>query len=130
MLPAKPDKQRDIHVSSDEPSSSHTATRSSTKQRKKDKFDEPLDNFVARRKKAKIDKMNSKGKGLQTMLTQYFQLTKKKIKKEKEAHPHETLKDVLESKQYEYDKTCVPGDDDIQIIGEVPPQEVSSWLFP
>ena len=95
----------------------------------KDKYGEPLENFVARQKKAKKDKVKEKAKGLQSMLTEYFHLTKKNIKKEKDAAAVQTLQNVFENKQYDYDKMSVPSDDDIKIIAEVPPQEVSAWLM-
>ena len=73
--------------------------------------------------------MKEKEKGLQRMLTEYFHLTKRNIKKEKDTAAMQTPWDVFENKQYDYDRTSVPSDDDIKIIAEVPPQEVSAWLM-
>ena len=63
------------------------------------------------------------------MLTEYFHLTKRNIKKEKDTAAIQTPRDVFENKQYDYDRTSVPSDEDIKITVEVPPQEVSTWLM-
>ena len=63
------------------------------------------------------------------MLTEYFHLTKRNIKKEKDAAAIQTPRDVFENKRYDYDRTSVPSDDDTEIIAEVPHQEVSTWLM-
>ena len=52
----------------------------SAKRKRKDKFDEPLEDFVQRRRKRK-KQSRDKGKYFQTIVTDYFRMTKVKTEK-------------------------------------------------
>ena len=95
-----PAKSQPRVVLQPEPSTSTLPRQSAPRCHQKDKDDdEPLADFVARHKKSQKEKLQNKGTGLQTMLTEYFQKTKKSIKKEKpEATVTQTPRDVLENK--------------------------------
>ena len=95
--------------------------------RRKDKYDEPLDDFLQRRKKKKREaKSRDRAKYLQTIVTDFFRYTKVKQEKSQTTHTHEqevgsevsgnSVKDVLQSDQYKFDASAVPQDDDIQIV--------------
>ena len=96
------------------------------KKRKQDQYDEPLDDFVQRRKKKKLEtKSKERGKYFQTIVTDYFRFTK--VKKEKSSEQKIEEKDILESGQYHFDPSQITQDDDIQVIDVVtPPQAQSS----
>ena len=98
-----------------------TPRRSCRKRKTKDRFDEPLEQFVARHKRAKKEKKAKKG-GLQLMLTDFFETTKRAVKKEKCDCPKVSTapKDFLQSNQYDFDRSAVPEDDDIEIVEVVP----------
>ena len=95
------------------------------KRKRSDKYDEPLKEFLERRKKAKKEKQQSK-KGLQLMMTDYFKYTKPLIKHEKnEKNPKAPVgtSDILRSQQYDFDRSAVPEDDDIEILEIVPSKD-------
>ena len=91
--------------------------RHSRKCKRTEKIDKTLEQFVARRKKAKKDNEKKKA-GLQLMITDYFLHTKPVIKKEKKegklVDPSPT-KDVLQDKRYDYNLSAVLEDDDLEI---------------
>ena len=85
-------------------------------------MDESLEEFTARRRKAK--KSNEEKKtGLQLMITDYFLQAKPTIKREKNQEDVKnpvTPKDVLQDSRYDFDRSSVPQDDDVLIIDVVP----------
>ena len=98
-----------------------------SKRKRKDKYDEPLNDFLQCRKKKKREaKSRDKAKYLQTIVTDFFRYTKVKQEKSQTTHTHEqevgsevsgnSVKDVLQSDQYKFDASAVPQDDDIQIV--------------
>ena len=99
-----------------------------SKRKRKDKYDEPLDEFLQRRKKKKREaKSRDKAKYMQTIVTDFFRYTKvKQEKSQMTTRTHEqevgsevsgnSAKDVLQSDQYKFDASAVPQDDDIQIV--------------
>ena len=92
--PAKPDTER----------------RPRRKRKTADKYDEPLEQFLARRKRVKKQKKEKKG-GLQLMMTDYFQFTKPVIKCEKtqkDTALTTPATDILQSKQYDFDRSAIP----------------------
>ena len=88
-----------------------------------------LEQFVARRKKAKKDNEKKKA-GLKLMITDYFLHTKPVIKKEKKegklVDPSPT-KDVLQDKRYDFNRSAVPEDDDLEILEVVPGKDTDDW---
>ena len=98
---------------------------------RKDRFDEPLEDFVARRKRTKKEGKDKK-RGIQLMVTDFFKYTKPIVKLEKKtsadisSNPMAGEKDVLQSQQYNYDKSAVPEDDDIEILEVIPSRETGS----
>ena len=60
------------------------------------------------------------------MVTDFFKFTKRTIKTEKSETATTSTKmpqDVLQSQQYDFDKSSVPSDDDIEIIDVILPKE-------
>ena len=98
---------------------------------RKDRFDEPLEDFVARHKRTKKEGKDKK-RGIQLMVTDFFKYTKPIVKLEKKtsadisSNPTAGEKDVLQSQQYNYDKSAVPEDDDIEILEVIPSRETGS----
>ena len=108
-------------------SSTKTETAHPRKRKRKDRFDEPLQEFLARRKKAKKEKKTA-ARGFQHMITDYFKHSKPVVKVEKKDKPSTSrastsTTDILESEQYKFDPTSVPQDDDIEIIEEIPARD-------
>ena len=91
------------------------------KRKRKDKFDEPLDDFVQRRRKRK-KQSRDRGKYFQSVVTDYFRMTKVKTEKMHTATAKGTP-DVLQSDQYKFDEKSVPQDDDIEILDCIPPTQ-------
>ena len=66
------------------------------------------------------------------MVTDFFKYTKPIVKLEKKtsadisSNPMAGEKDVLQSQQYNYDKSAVPEDDDIEILEVIPSRETGS----
>ena len=90
-------------------------SRSANKRRKTDKYDEPLENFLARRKKAK-QKKQTFAKKVQSFITNFFSTNK--VKREKKGKDDGDL-DILSSKQYNYTlsrKVRAMDEPDIEII--------------
>ena len=73
-------------------------SRSANKRRKTDQYDEPLENFLACRKKAK-QKKQTFTKKVQSFITNFFSTNK--VKREKKGKDDGDL-DILSSKQYNY----------------------------
>ena len=80
-----------------------------------DSTEESLQQFVARRMRAKKENKERKT-GLQLMITDYFKHTKPVVKTEKKDEPPEETSDVLQSNQYKFDHSAVPEDDDLEIV--------------
>ena len=91
------------------------------KRKRKDKFDEPLDDFVQRRRKRKKQSRDRR-KYFQSIVTDYFRMTKVKTEKTHTATAKGTP-DVLQSDQYKFDEKSVPQDDDIEILDCIPPTQ-------
>ena len=56
------------------------------------------------------------------MLTDFFETTKKTIKREKpeSSKTSTAAKDILESKQYDFNRSAIPQNDDIEILEVIP----------
>ena len=111
-------------------STSRTETPRPRKRKNKDRYDEPLQEFLARRKKAKKEKKNER-RGFQLMITDYFRQSKPLVKVEKKDQPSTSCastssRDILQSEQYTFDPTSVPQDDDIEIIDEIPARDTDA----
>ena len=108
-----------------------STTRSTTprprKRKNKDRYDEPLQEFLAQWKKAKKQQKS----GFQFMIMDYFKHSKPVIKVEKKDQPSTSrastsTTDILDSDQYKFDPTTVPQDDDIEIIDEIPARDADA----
>ena len=89
--------------------------RSANKRRKRDQYDEPLENFLAHRKKAK-QKKQTFAKKVQSFITNFFSTNK--VKREKKGKDDGDL-DISSSKQYNYTpsrKVQAMDEPDIEII--------------
>ena len=73
-------------------------SRAANRRRKRDQYDEPLENFLARRKKAK-EKKKTFSKKVQSFITNFFSTNKVKTEKKGQDYGHV---DILSSKQYNY----------------------------
>ena len=93
-------------------------SRSANRRRKRDKYDEPLENFLARRKKAK-QKKQTFAKKVQSFITNFFSTNK--VKREKKGKDDGEL-DILSFQQYNYTprrKVRAMDEPDIEIIDVV-----------
>ena len=90
------------------------------KRRSMEEKEESLEEFLSRRKKAKKEN-KAKRSGFQFMITDYFKHTKMTIKSErKEVQLPAPSKDILQNVQYDFDRSQVPEDDDMQIVEVIP----------
>ena len=81
---------------------------------------ESLEEFLSRRKKTKKEN-KAKRSGFQHMITDYFKHTKMMVKTErKEVQLPAPSKDILQNVQYDFDRSQVPEDDDVQIVEVIP----------
>ena len=93
--------------------------RAANRRRKRDQYDEPLENFLACRKKAK-QKKQTFSKKVQSFITNFFSTNK--VKREKKGQDDGDL-DILSSKQYNYTPRMKVGamdEPEIEIIEVVP----------
>ena len=94
-------------------------SRAANRRRKRDQYDEPLENFPAHRKKAK-QKKQTFSKKVQSFITNFFSTNK--VKREKKGQDDGDL-DILSSKQYNYTPRMKVGamdEPEIEIIEVVP----------
>ena len=101
--------------------------RHARKRKNKDGRDKTLEEFTSRRHKAK--KLNAEKKtGLQLMITDYFLQAKATIKREQKQEEVKSVlaKDVLQDSRYDFDRSCVPQDDDLEIIDVVPGRDTDA----
>ena len=92
---------------------------SANRRRKRDQYNEPLENFLARRKKAK-QKKQTFSKKVQSFITNFFSTNK--VKREKKGQDDGDL-DILSLKQYNYTPRMKVGamdEPEIEIIEVVP----------
>ena len=89
----------------------------------KDKIEESLEQFITRQKRAKKEN-KAKKTGFQLMITDYFKHTKPIVKCKRKEVSYQA-KDMLQSNQYDFNRSAVPEDDNLEVLEVIPAKDTS-----